>query len=171
LEKLLLAKEGAVGWFMQVRAFRGARRLALDTDWAALTLGSYNGMCWFLPVLWTPFMVLPVQAALERVPVTLIRASGDLGAKAFATFRHVILPLAAPGVVRGVDLPPSRSTLGDYIVPQIVPVVAHTGPSGSYTQQGTDRNIPARGPPSSVGAGLIMASFLTIAKRTGRSIP
>jgi putative spermidine/putrescine transport system permease protein len=101
--KLLLAKEGAVGWFMHAAGLSGA----LDAWLAAPLIGgpslsvSYTGMVLVFLYLWTPFMVLPVQAALERVPTTLIQASGDLGAKPGQTFRHVILPLALPGHVAG----------------------------------------------------------------------
>ena len=45
--------------------------------------------------------------ALERVPANLLEASGDLGASPGQTFRHVILPLALPGVFAG-SISPSR---------------------------------------------------------------
>jgi putative spermidine/putrescine transport system permease protein len=165
--KLLLAKEGAVGWFMQAAGLSGVLNLWL----AAPVVGgpslsvSYTGMVLVFLYLWTPFMVLPVQAALERVPVTLIQASADLGAKPAQTFRHVILPLAAPGLVAGSIFTFSL-TLGDYIVPQIV------GPSSLilgqvvYTQQGTAGNVPLAAA-FSVAPVLIMGAFLTIAKRIG----
>ena len=79
--KLLLAKEGAIGWvFDAVRA-----RPLLDAILALPTVGgpslstSYIGMVLVFLYLWLPFMILPVQAALERVPVSLIEAAGDLG--------------------------------------------------------------------------------------------
>ena len=54
--------------------------------------------------VWLPYMIVPIQTALERVPTSLLEASGDLGAKPAQTFRNVILPLAFPGVVAGFDL-------------------------------------------------------------------
>ncbi len=51
--------------------------------------------------MWLPFMILPIQAALERVPPSLTEASSDLGARPRQTFRHVMLPLSLPGVVAG----------------------------------------------------------------------
>jgi putative spermidine/putrescine transport system permease protein len=165
--KLLLAKEGAVGWFMHAAGLSGA----LDAWLAAPLVGgpslsvSYTGMVLVFLYLWTPFMVLPVQAALERVPATLIQASGDLGAKPGQTFRHVIFPLALPGLVAGSIFTFSL-TLGDYIVPQIV------GPSSLilgqvvYAQQGTAGNIPLAAA-FSVAPVVIMAAFLTLAKRMG----
>jgi putative spermidine/putrescine transport system permease protein len=69
--------------------------------------------------LWLPFMILPIYAALERIPHSYIEASRDLGAKGFRTFRSVILPLALPGVVAGSIFTFSL-TLGDYITPVLV---------------------------------------------------
>jgi putative spermidine/putrescine transport system permease protein len=165
--KLLLAKEGAVGWFMHGL---GATPL-LDAVLGLPVIGgpslsvSYIGMVLVFLYLWIPFMVLPVQAALERVPASLIEASGDLGATPRQTFWTVILPLALPGVVAGSIFTFSL-TLGDYIVPQIV------GPSSLilgqvvYAQQGLAGNIPLAAAFSVVPI-LIMGVFLTIAKRTG----
>jgi putative spermidine/putrescine transport system permease protein len=165
--KLLLAKEGAIGWFMNSVGLSGL----LDAWLATPVLGgpslsvSYTGMVLVFLYLWTPFMVLPVQAALERVPASLIEASGDLGASPGQTFRKVIFPLALPGLVAGSIFTFSL-TLGDYIVPQIV------GPSSLilgqvvYAQQGLAGNIPLAAAFSVVPI-LIMGLFLTVAKRAG----
>jgi putative spermidine/putrescine transport system permease protein len=165
--KLLLAKEGVIGWFFaQLHAtwiLDGI--LALPTVGGPSLSTSYIGMVVVFLYLWLPYMVLPVQAALERVPNSLIEASGDLGADPRQTFRRVILPLAAPGVVAGAIFVFSL-TLGDYIVPQIV------GPSSLilgqvvYIQQGTAGNIPLAAAFSVVPV-VIMGVLLTIAKRTG----
>jgi putative spermidine/putrescine transport system permease protein len=165
--KLLLAKEGAIGWLF---GSVGARPV-LDGILGLPTIGgpslstSYIGMVLVFLYLWLPFMILPVQAALERVPVSLIEAAGDLGAKPGQTFRTVILPLALPGVVAGAIFTFSL-TLGDYIVPEIV------GPSSLilgqvvYIQQGTAGNIPLAAAFAVVPIA-IMGVLLTLAKRTG----
>lgn len=165
--KLLLAKEGAVGWFMDHLGLRPV----LDAVLSIPGIGgpslstSYIGMVLVFLYLWIPFMVLPVQAALERVPVSLIEASGDLGASPGQTFRHVILPLALPGVVAGAIFTFSL-TLGDYIVPEII------GPSSLilgqvvYIQQGTAGNIPLAAAFAVVPI-VVMGLLLTIAKRIG----
>jgi putative spermidine/putrescine transport system permease protein len=165
--KLLLAKEGAIGWLFDAV---GARRL-LDLILALPTIGgpslstSYIGMVLVFLYLWLPFMILPVQAALERVPVSLIEAAGDLGADGRQTFRTVILPLALPGVVAGAIFTFSL-TLGDYIVPEIV------GPSSLilgqvvYIQQGTAGNIPLAAAFAVVPI-VVMGLLLTLAKRIG----
>jgi len=165
--KLLLAKEGAIGW-----AFgKAGAQPVLDAILGLPTIGgpslstSYIGMVLVFLYLWIPFMVLPVQAALERVPGSLIEASGDLGASPGQTFRTVILPLALPGVVAGAIFTFSL-TLGDYIVPEIV------GPSSLilgqvvYIQQGTAGNIPLAAAFAVVPIA-IMGVLLTLAKRTG----
>jgi len=165
--KLLLAKEGAIGWVLDAI---GAGVL-LEAWLSVPLLGgpslsvSYTGMVLVFLYLWTPFMVLPVQAALERVPGSLIEASGDLGASPGQTFRKVIFPLALPGLVAGSIFTFSL-TLGDYIVPQIV------GPSSLilgqvvYAQQGLAGNIPLAAAFSVVPI-VIMGLFLTVARRIG----
>jgi putative spermidine/putrescine transport system permease protein len=165
--KLLLAKEGAIGWTADAIGLRPL----LDALLAVPVIGgpslstSYVGMVLVFLYLWLPFMVLPVQAALERVPGNLIEASGDLGASPGQTFRTVILPLALPGIVAGAIFTFSL-TLGDYIVPEIV------GPSSLilgqvvYIQQGTAGNIPLAAAFSVVPI-VIMGLLLTLAKRMG----
>jgi putative spermidine/putrescine transport system permease protein len=69
--------------------------------------------------IWLPFMILPVYAALERIPHSYIEASRDLGARGSRTLRTVILPLALPGIVAGSIFTFSL-TLGDYITPLLV---------------------------------------------------
>ena len=69
--------------------------------------------------MWLPFMILPLAAALERVPGSLLQASADLGARPAQTFRNVVLPLAVPGLAAGSVFTFSL-TLGDYIIPSVV---------------------------------------------------
>ena len=115
--------------------------------------------------LWLPFMILPMHAALERVPNGLIEAASDLGASPGRTFRTIILPLALPGVVAGAIFTFSL-TLGDYIVPQIIGTSALVLGQAVYTLQGTAGNIPLAAAFSLVPI-LVMALFLTLAKKTG----
>jgi putative spermidine/putrescine transport system permease protein len=69
--------------------------------------------------IWLPYMVLPIYAALERIPGSLLEASSDLGGRAGRTFRSVILPLALPGIAAGSIFTFSL-TLGDYIMVDLV---------------------------------------------------
>ena len=70
--------------------------------------------------IWLPFMIIPVYAALERIPDSLIEASQDLGARTWrTTLRTVVLPLALPGIVAGSIFTFSL-TLGDFITPLLI---------------------------------------------------
>jgi spermidine/putrescine transport system permease protein len=67
----------------------------------------------------TPFMFLPIYANVEKLDYSLVRASRDLGATNLQTFRRVILPLTAPGIIGGsviVFIP----ALGNFIVPSFL---------------------------------------------------
>ena len=115
--------------------------------------------------VWLPFMILPIQAAIERLPPQLLQASADLGARPSQTFRTVILPLSFPGVVAGSIFTFSL-TLGDYIIPQLV------GPPGLfigsmvYTMQGSIGNLPMAAAFTVVPIVLI-GLYLSMARRLG----
>jgi putative spermidine/putrescine transport system permease protein len=126
---------------------------------------SYLGTFIVFVYVWLPFMILPIQAALERVPGNLIEASGDLGADSGQTFRHVLFPLALPGIVAGSIFTFSL-TMGDYIIPQIVGTSRLFIGQAVYAQQGTAGNIPLAAAFSVVPI-VIMGIYLTIAKRMG----
>lgn len=130
------------------------------------TLSTSNLGRWLVfTYIWLPFMVLPIQAAIERVPANLLLASSDLGARPFKTFTTVLWPLAFPGVVAGSIFTFSL-TLGDYIVPELV------GPPGLYignmvyTLQGTIGNIPLAAAFTCVPIVLIIV-YLSLARRAG----
>ena len=91
--------------------------------------------------IWLPFMILPVQAALERVPGNLHRGLGRSRRRPRPDLPHVILPLALPGIVAGSIFTFSL-TLGDYIIPQIVGTSRLFIGQVVYAQQGTAGNIP-----------------------------
>ena len=87
-------------------------------------LGWTPGYSWFavviaLTYLWFPYMVLPIYAGLDRLPTSLLDASGDLGATTGRTFRSVIVPLVLPSIAAGSIFTFSLS-LGDYILPRLV---------------------------------------------------
>jgi putative spermidine/putrescine transport system permease protein len=119
--KLILAKEGILTWVfdqLHLSWLLNALLAAPVIGGASLSV-SYLGTFLVFLYVWLPFMILPIQAALERVPGSLIEASADLGAGPWLTFRKVILPLAFPGVVAGSIFTFSL-TLGDYIIPGII---------------------------------------------------
>ena len=141
--KLILAKEGIITWATDSVGLGPVLQalLALPVIGGNSLSVSYIGTFLVFLYVWLPFMILPVQAALERVPANLLEASGDLGARNDQTFRHVILPLALPGIVAGSIFTFSL-TLGDYIIPQIIGSGRLFIGQAVYVQQGTAGNIP-----------------------------
>jgi putative spermidine/putrescine transport system permease protein len=130
-------------------------------------IGYTNTAMWLVfSYIWLPFMIIPIYAALERVPESLIEAAVDLGARRWRTLRDVILPLAAPGVLAGSIFTFSL-TLGDYITPALV-----GGASSSfignvvYANIGIANNIPFAAALSMITVA-IMAVYLFIAYRLG----
>ncbi|MFN7125888.1 MAG: ABC transporter permease, partial [Allorhizobium sp.] len=165
--KLILAKEGILTWIFEKLHLTWL----LDGILGIPVIGgnslsiSYLGTFIVFVYVWLPFMILPIQAALERVPGNLIEASGDLGADSRQTFRHVLFPLALPGIVAGSIFTFSL-TMGDYIIPQIVGTSRLFIGQAVYAQQGTAGNIPLAAAFSVVPI-VIMGIYLTIAKRMG----
>ena len=165
--KLILAKEGVVTWF----AAQLHLTWLLDAVLAIPVIGgpslsiSYIGSFLVFLYIWLPFMILPIVAALERVPASLTEASADLGATPRQTFRKVILPLAFPGVVAGSIFTFSL-TLGDYIIPGIIGNSRPFIGQAVYQLQGTAGNIPLAAAFTIVPI-VIMAIYLMIARRLG----
>jgi putative spermidine/putrescine transport system permease protein len=165
--KLILAKEGIITWAAEgtgtsailnaVLSLPGIGGNSLST--------SYIGTWLVFVYVWLPYMILPMQAALERVPVSMLEASADLGATRAQTFRTVILPLALPGVIAGSIFTFSL-TLGDYIIPQIVGTSARFIGLAVYQFQGTAGNIPLAAAFAVVPI-VIMLVYLAIARRQG----
>lgn len=48
-----------------------------------------------------PFMILPILTNIERLDMRLVDAARDLGANRYTTFKRVIIPLTAPGIIAG----------------------------------------------------------------------
>ncbi|MDH3474422.1 MAG: ABC transporter permease [Rhodospirillales bacterium] len=165
--KLILAKEGILGWIFAKLHLTWLLEavLALPVVGGASLSVSYLGTFLVFLYIWLPFMILPIQAALERVPPSLTDASADLGARPRQTFRKVILPLAFPGVVAGSIFTFSL-TLGDYIIPGIIGSSRLFIGQAVFTHQGTAGNIPMAAAFTVVPIA-IMAVYLTVAKRLG----
>ena len=165
--KLILAKEGIVTWATEATHTSGILNalLALPVIGGNSLSTSYIGMFIVFVYVWIPYMILPMQAALERVPTSMLEASQDLGATRAQTFRTVILPLALPGVIAGSIFTFSL-TLGDYIIPQIVGDSSRFIGLTVYQLQGTAGNTPLAAAFAVVPI-LIMLVYLTLAKRAG----
>ena len=165
--KLILAKEGILTWAAEstgtsflingLLSIPGLEGSSLSTSPAGTFL--------VFVYVWLPYMILPLQASLERVPTSMLEASADLGATRAQTFSTVILPLAMPGVIAGSIFTFSL-TMGDYIIPQIIGNSANFIGMAVYQFQGTAGNIPLAAAFAVVPI-LIMLVYLTLAKRAG----
>jgi putative spermidine/putrescine transport system permease protein len=153
--RLILAHDGALNWTLG--------KLQLGSS----SVGYSNTAMWIVfSYIWLPFMILPVWAAIERVPDSLLEASSDMGARSWTTFRRVLLPLALPGVVAGSIFTFSL-TLGDYITPTLV-----GGASSDfignvvYRNVGVANNVPFAAAFATVPI-VVMGVYLAIARRLG----
>jgi putative spermidine/putrescine transport system permease protein len=165
--KLILAKEGVFNWVVShlnlgwlLNAILGAPGIG-GSSLSVSPIGTFLVFVY----IWLPYMVLPIAAAIERIPKTLLEASSDLGGKPNLTFWKVILPLTIPGIVAGSIFTFSL-TLGDYIIPGVVgnskPFIGQV----VLIQQGTAGNIPLAAAFTVVPV-VIMAIYLNIARRLG----
>ena len=141
---------GVLSWLLHPFGFSGPGYGATAT---VLTL-SY---------LWLPFMILPIYTGLQRLPDSLVDASGDLGARPGRTLRSVILPLIYPSVVAGSVFTFSLS-LGDYITVQIVG--GKTQMIGNIVYQNYTGNLPFAAAIATIPV-VIMVIYLTLVRRTG----
>ena len=165
--KLILAKEGIINWFFTKLHLNWLLDLVLSIPvigGPSLSI-SYIGMFLVFTYIWLPFMILPIQASLERVPNSLINASYDLGASKRQTFYKVILPLALPGIAAGSIFTFSL-TLGDYIIPYIIGTSKFFIGQAVYTHQGTAGNIPLAAAFSLVPIA-VMTAYIYFAKKLG----
>jgi len=152
---LILNHNGLLNWSL--------RSLGLP----APEIGYTNVAMWVVfSYIWLPFMIIPVYAALERVPESLLEAAADLGARRWRAVRDIVLPLVLPGAVAGSIFTFSL-TLGDYITPILV------GGAGSsfignviYANVGIANNIPFAAALAIIPVA-IMAVYLLIAQRMG----
>jgi putative spermidine/putrescine transport system permease protein len=165
--KLILAKEGIITWATDAIGASAILNavLALPVIGGNSLSTSYIGTFLVFVYVWIPYMILPMQAALERVPTSMLEASADLGATRGQTFRTVILPLALPGVIAGSIFTFSL-TLGDYIIPQIIGSSRLFIGQAVYTLQGTAGNIPLAAAFAVVPIA-VMLVYLAVAKRMG----
>ncbi len=152
--RLILSEDGALNWTLD--------KVGLPTVgvgyslWAMWIVFSY---------IWLPFMILPVYAALERIPDSYLEASRDLGARGHRTTRSIVLPLALPGVVAGSIFTFSL-TLGDFITPQLVGGGEQFIGNVVYANVGIANNVPFAAAYATIPLA-VMAVYLVIARRLG----
>ncbi len=165
--KLILSKEGIISWLFNLVGLNPLLDWILSlpniggSSLALSPIGVFIVFCY----IWLPYMILPIQAALERVSGTLEEASSDLGAKTTQTFFNITLPLSMPGVIAGSIFTFSL-TLGDFIVPLSLGNSKYFIGQAVYSHQGTSGNVPLAAA-FTMGPVLIMVIYLLIARRMG----
>ena len=165
--KLLLAKEGAISWLAQQLHLVWLLDAVLSLPAIGGPSLSFSTIGTFMVFvyMWLPFMILPIQAAVERIPGSYFEASSDLGASPAMTFANVILPLALPGIAAGSIFTFSL-TLGDYIIPQVIGDSTNYIGQVVYKQQGVAGNVPFAAAFSLVPI-VVIGVYLWFAKRLG----
>ena len=152
--RLILQSDGVLNWTLGKVGLPGSG--IGYSVWAMWIVFSY---------LWLPFMILPVYAALERIPDSYLEASRDLGARGMRTTRSIVLPLILPGLVAGSIFTFSL-TLGDFITPQLVGGGEQFIANVVYSNVGIANNVPFAAAYATVPV-VVMAVYLTIARRLG----
>jgi spermidine/putrescine transport system permease protein len=109
--KTILGTDGVLNGFLQY--------LHLTHEPVSFFLYSPFAVVLMLTHIYTPFVFLPIYAALEHIPRPLVEASQDLGAGSAQTFLRVILPLSLPGLIAGATFAFVLS-LGDFLAPLLV---------------------------------------------------
>jgi len=149
--RTMLAEDGILNWALDPFGIKGP--------------GFGNVATWIVfSYLWLPYMILPIYAGLERIPNSLIDASGDLGAVPRRTFRRVVLPMAFPAVVAG-SIFTFALTLGDYITPNLVSSTQFIG-NVVYANVGIANNLPLAAAFATIPV-LVMVVYLLLARRLG----
>lgn len=164
---LILSRDGVAQWFISHLGLMPLLSALLSVPGIGGNTLSTSGLGRFMVFvyIWLPFMILPVQAALERLSPSLLQASADLGARPAQTLRHVVLPLAIPGIAAGSVFTFSL-TLGDFIIPQLVGPPGYFIGNMVYAQQGAIGNMPMAAAFTLVPVVLITA-WLLLVKRWG----
>lgn len=147
---MLSPESGVIAWFLKPLGLSGPG------------FGLF-GIIITLTYLWLPYMILPVFAALSRLPNSLLDASSDLGARPFRTFRSVVIPTIFPSIVAGSIFTFSLS-LGDYITAQIVG--GKTQMLGNIVQQNYVTNLPFAAAFATIPV-LIVLIYLAAVRRSG----
>jgi putative spermidine/putrescine transport system permease protein len=164
---VILSKEGIASWIITHLGLNDAVAALLSIPGVGGNTLSTSHLGRFLvfTYMWLPFMILPIQASIERIAPNLLLASADLGGSPMRTFRHVVLPLSVPGMAAGATFT-FCLTFGDFIIPTLI------GPAGDflgtavYRYQGAIGNLPMAAALTLIPI-LVIGVWLWLAKRLG----
>ncbi len=152
---LVLAREGVVNQTLMNLGLISEPITMANTRFATVT-----GFVHFFVMLLT----LTIYANLIQLSPNYRRAAMDLGANAFQTFRHVILPLTLPGIVTGAFLT-FVLCIGDYVTPQILGGNTElTVPQVIMVQLGRRADFPLASALAIVLMGIVTLAYLASAR-------
>lgn len=165
--KLLLASEGVAAWAFDLVGARSVLNgiLSLPVIGGPSLSTSFLGQFLVFTYIWLPYMVLPIMAAVERLPDSLLEASADLGSRPASTFRRITWPLVLPGVAAGSIFTFSL-TLGDYIIPTVIGNSSPFIGLAIYSQQGVAGNLPLAAALAVIPV-VVMGLYLAGARKLG----
>jgi spermidine/putrescine transport system permease protein len=109
-------------WMFLLRTEGLINQVLLAAGWISHPLELlYNNFSVLIGLVYgeIPFMILPLYASLEKLDLSLLEASADLGAPRSSTFRRVTVPMTIPGIVAGIILVFVPS-LGQFIVSDLL---------------------------------------------------
>ena len=105
---------------------------------------------------YVPFMILPLYAALDRIPVYLLEASRDLGASPARTFLRITLPQSRQAILAGVIIA-GLPMFGDYFTQQLLANSNQTMMLGNFVVDSLSQPVFM-----SRGASLILVMMLAM---------
>ncbi|MFI5015693.1 MAG: ABC transporter permease [Hyphomicrobiales bacterium] len=152
----------AFGWIILL-----GREGAINSLLRALGIGEPLGMLYSegsvivaLVQYVLPLMVLPLMAAIERIPLSLEEAAVNLGSSAATVFRRLIFPLSLPGLVSGILL---SFTVSISVV--VTPALLGGRKVRMFGNEIYDQVVTANNWPfaSSLAVMMILLTFLAIA--------
>ncbi|MFV0491714.1 MAG: ABC transporter permease [Pseudorhodobacter sp.] len=106
---VLLGNNGPVIWLMQMMGVE---------DPPALLFTRFSSTLAMVHIL-APYMIMNIYSVMQKIDRTLIRSAESMGARGGALFRHVYLPLTAPGIANGSVLV-FVICLGFYVTPVLL---------------------------------------------------
>jgi putative spermidine/putrescine transport system permease protein len=148
----MLAEHGVINWALNPLGISGPGE-GVAAVWLVM---SY---------LWLPYMILPIFAGLERIPASMLEASADLGARAWRTFRSVVVPIIVPSIFAGSVFTFSLS-LGDYITVNVVGGTSQLAANVIYANITTGNNLPFAAAAAFFPV-VVMIAYLVAVRRTG----
>jgi len=137
------------GYVNQVLRWLGV----MDTPYSWLS-GKSVTVIFGLVYGYVPLMVLPLYAALDRIPQSNLEASRDLGASPTSTFFRVTLPASGQAILAGVILC-GLAMFGDYFTNQLLAGTTGTRMIGNWV-------VDSLASPLQVPRGATLALLLTL---------